>query len=874
MKKILLAFMSLMFYCTLMAQPAHVFKRFSFEPSLHYNPAIPSPETHLGYELGSTLTVHAHVVDYFETLAAASKRVTINEYGKTYEGRPLINLVITSEKNHSNLENIRQEHLKMVSVGLSETEANRLITELPVVTSMSYNIHGNEASSTEAAMQVAYRLAAAQDSETMEVLDNSVIIMYICINPDGRDRFAYWSNSVRRSVYSTNTGELEHSEPWPGGRTNHYWFDLNRDWVWGVHPESRGHTAEYVKWMPQVHVDYHEQGANSNYFTAPGTTPRNLLLPSNYEALSDTFGRANIAQFDKHQLNYFTREAFDFFYPGYGSSYPSVMGGIGMLTEQGSARGISVDTDDGYVLTLRQGIFDHYTTSIATMKKAAERRELLRRYSYEAWQPENSKSPEKAYFFPPQDNPYLSDVVNMLLHHGVEVNQTSGDLSVSAAMNFRNGKKERKRFPAGTYVVSTNQPLHLFVNSVLGRNMAIEDSVMYDMATWSAPLAYNLEAYSSEVTISNIGKPISAAPKTGGRVINLDAQYAYAIEWNQRNAPRALAMLWDKGYRVRASVEPFKRGEKTFSAGSLIILNGRNLEKQSTITSDLQGIANSTGVIIEGFDTGRIIEGKDLASTRNRPVKQPKVALLVDGPFSSYTSGQIYFLFDWETRLPVNRIRASNLQQSAFRSGRSSADLNDYDVLILPGGGGGLKQMFGKEQLAELKRWVSGGGVIVATESAAAFFTAKQSKFTNVKLVASSRDSSETAKYLPYADRRDYNGKKRIPGSALNGKIDITHPLAFGVQPEVYSLKLSLDALEPDANMQTVGYYDKDVTNLLTAGYASEENLERLNGKTFAGVVPVGRGKVVLLPDNTHYRMFWRGPSRMMQNAVMLLPGF
>lgn len=876
MKKLIACLLTLGLLTSLYAQKEDPFKRLVFEPGLHYDAAIPSPKSFLGYELGKSLTVYARVVQYFEALAEASDRVIINEYGKTYEGRPLVNLVITSVANQKRLEELRTEHLKMVSTKLDNAEAERLITELPVFTSMSYNIHGNEASSTEAAMQVAYRLAAAQDRETQEALDNSVIIMYICINPDGRDRFVYWSNSVRRAVPGIETTDLEHAEPWPGGRTNHYWFDLNRDWIWGVHPESRGHTAEYLKWAPQVHVDYHEQGANSNYFTAPGTTPRNLLLPDNYEALSDTFGRANIAQFDKHQINYFTRERFDFFYPGYGSSYPSVMGAIGMLTEQGSARGIAVETDDGYVLTLRQGVFDHYTTSIATIKKAAELKETLRRYSYESWQPENSKSPEKAYIFPPQDNPYLADVINVLLHQGVEVSQTTGELSVGGAMDFRTGKKARKRFPAGTYVVSTDQPKHLFINSILSRNMAIEDSVMYDMSTWSAPLAYNLDAYSTEESISINGNPVTYAAPADAGLNNPGAQYAYVIDWNQRHAPRALSMLWDKGYRVRSAMEAFKGKDQYFPAGSLIILKGRNRDKAATIVSDLQSIARKTGVQIQGFDTGRILEGKDLASTDNRPLKKPKVALMIDRPFNTYTSGQIYFLFDWETRLAVERVSASNLRQTALPnwSFGGGADLNDYDVLILPGGGGALKQIFGKEQLAELKQWVSSGGVIVATESAADFFTAKQSKFTNVALADTPKDTSDQAKYLPYGERRDYSGKKRIPGSALNSHIDVTHPLAFGVQPNLYSLKFNNQALEPDPALQTVGYYDKEMETLLTAGYASEENLKSLSGKTFAGVANVGQGKVVFLLDNTQYRMFWRGPSRMMQNAVMVLPAF
>ena len=308
--------------------------RFAFEPTLPYNENIPSPSQYLGYQLGQWFTNYGQASQYAILLANSSDRVLLGNYGSTYEGRPLLYFVISHPDNLARLEEIRQNNLKLADpLRTSEEEARSIIENNPMVVSYSYNIHGNEASSTEAAMQVAYRLAAAQDQDTEEMLKNVVFIAYLCINPDGRDRYVQWYNSVARTYPATDPYELEHDAPWPNGRTNHYWFDLNRDWIWGVHPESRGHTSVYQNWMPQVHVDYHEQGYNSNYFTMPGTTPRNQLLPDRYEALSAAFGDANIAAFDAAQMNYFTREAFDFFYPGYGSSYPSVNGAIGMLTQ-------------------------------------------------------------------------------------------------------------------------------------------------------------------------------------------------------------------------------------------------------------------------------------------------------------------------------------------------------------------------------------------------------------------------------------------------------------------------------------------------------------------------------------------------------------
>lgn len=878
MKRILTLFLLAAVFFPLSAQPQVVdTDRFPFEPDLSVNPDIPSPKSFLGYELGENFTGYAHIVAYYKKLAETSNRVIYNEYGTTYEGRPLINLIISSSENIKNIDQIQATHLTLLNT--SSSAAQSVIDKEPVFTSFSYNIHGNEASSSEAAMQVAYRMAAANDAETLDLLKNSVITMYVCINPDGRDRYVYWYKSMKRiGTPAVEPKDLEHFEGWPGGRTNHYWFDLNRDWIWGVHPESRGHTGEYQKWMPQVHVDYHEQGYNNNYFTMPGTTPRNKLLPDSYESWSKVFGDANIAQFDKHQINYFTRDAFDFFYPGYGSSWPSVMGAIGMLTEQGghSAGGRIVETNDGYKLTLRQRIFDHYTTSIATIKAAAENRKALLQYSYEAWKPANSKTNTKAYFFSHTDM-YADEVVRILKRNGVKVYQANGSFQVAAAKDYRSGQIGKKMLPAGTFIVPTNQSRALFINSIMERNMSIEDSVMYDMATWSAPIAYNLDAWSTSGSYAVDMVEVTDMPQKQGSVTNENAGYAYVIDWSQRNAPKALAMLWSKKYNVRSAEKPFSDGKMTFPSGSLIILKGRNRENTDAIDTDMKQIAISTGVEIVGFNSGRMLSGMDLASSYNRPIKQPRVAMMVDPPFSSYTGGQLYFLFDWVTQLPIDRVRTTAFEQTSlpkqgFRFG--GADLKDYDVLILPGGGNALKTLFEENQQEEIKAWVMNGGTLIATESAANFFTKENSKITEVELKKSPKDSSEERNYLKYADREDYLGKRRIPGSALNAIIDTTHPLAFGVKQNLYTLKFGNDALIPSDKFQTVGYYQNSSSNLLVAGYASKENLDHLSGQAFAGVASVGEGKIVYLIDNTQYRMFWLGPSRMMQNAVMLLPGF
>jgi|GEM_PF-36130 len=854
-------------------------QRFDFEKELTYYSEIPSPSSFLNYELGDTYTLYHDAVAYIKQLAEISPKITLHEYGRTYENRPLFYMVITSESNHENIEELRQNNLKLADpVNTSATQAAQIIENDPVFISYSYNIHGNEASTTEAALQVAYRLVAANDIETQEILNNAVIVLYLCINPDGRDRFVYWYKSSENNVVATDPYEYEHDAPWPNGRTNHYWFDLNRDWIWGVHPESRGHSAVYQTWMPQVHTDYHEQGYNNNYFTVPGTTPRNKLLPDALESLSDTIGKANIAAFNKHKVMYFTREAFDFFYPGYGSSYPSVMGAIGMLTEQGGiGAGRAIETEDGYILKLRQKIFDHYQTSLATIKKVVEKKKLFKKYFYDALTPTNSKSANKAYFLPDNGSMYLNDVVNILLKHGVKVEKTTGDFSLRNVLNYRTGTTETKRFEKGTYFISTNQSRHLFINTVLQRRLSVEDSVMYDMATWSAPLAYNLEAYSTTSAPAIQTETVNNELNFEANLENKNASYAYVIEWKQRFAPKALNMLWQKGYKVRSARKSFSSESQRFSPGSLVILLGRNLDKVDIIAEDMEAIANEAKVIVKGFDTGRMQKGLDLGSGNMRPVKKPKVAMLIDKPFNTYTTGQLWFLFDQETEMPISKIRTSSLEQSSvsnFSRRYGAADINNYDVLLLPGTSiGNMKKVFDSKALSTLKDWINRGGVLIATEESAGYFTKKNSGFTNVDLVKAEEDSSEAAKYLTYKDATDYNGLKRIPGTALNSVIDTSNPLAFGLDERIYALKFGSSAFEPKPGIQTVGFYEKDIDKLFVSGYASKENLSKLSGKANAVMVPMGKGKVVLMLDNTQYRMFWRGPSRMVQNAVMLLKG-
>lgn len=846
-------------------------RSFEFDPDISYDSSIPAPANFLGYKLGDAFTLHSDVIGYFKELDELSDRLTLHKYGETYEGRGLYYAVITSQKNHALIDQLRNNNLRLANPdSLNNTAADLVISKQPVTVWLSYNVHGNEASSSEAAMQAAYRLVAGTDAETQGMLENAITIIDPMINPDGRDRYVFWYKSAKSNVLNTNAEDYEHDEIWPVGRTNHYWFDLNRDWTWLVHPESRGRVDAYQQWLPQVHLDLHEQGFNSNYFTMPGTTPRNHELPDDYEKWADVFGRGTIEEFNKHNINYATREAFDFFYPGYGSSYPSIMGGIGMLAEQGghSRGGRAVETDDGYVLTLRQRIFDHYTNSIATVRTSIENREALLRYFKNAFSQDARKGEAEAFIIPDNSKDYTYELIDIMLKHGVEVERAGENFTLRNTYSYWDGESSERSFSSGDFIIKTNQPRHIFINTMMKRQLTIKDSVMYDMATWSAPLAYNLDAAWTNDEVDVATQRVMESPSYPYGLRNPDAKYAYVIDWDQRNAPKALAKLWDAGYRVRSAAETFTYEGKTYGEGSLVVLIGRNYSKKDQIRSDMKRITEEARVQVDGFNTGRMDKGIDLASRDSQPVEEPKVALMVDSPFSSYTAGQIWFLFDRWTEFGISRIRSESLPYM---------DINEYDVIVMPGARG-LSSLLDSTAREKLKSWVRAGGTLVATENSAEFLTKNRSGFTDVALAETENkeeekkdDSIDPEVYTRYEAREDTSGLKRIPGSAFKGIIDDSNPLAFGLGKRLYSLKFSDESLVPSTDWQTVGYYQKDANNLLASGYASQKNLQKAAGNTFAGVTEMGSGKVVFLLDNTQYRMFWVGPARMMQNAVMLL---
>ncbi len=858
---------------TAQAQDQLLPEAFDYAPEITRDQSIPSPESFLGRETGEYYTMHSDVVRYIHAVAESSDRVTIREYGRTYEGRPLHVLTVTSPANHARIDEIRAANMELADPETDDARAAELVANKPIVTWLSYNVHGNEPSSTETAMEVLYLLAAGQGPEITDLLDQSVVLIDPVLNPDGRDRYVYWYKSMRSKQLRTSAADLEHTEPWPGGRTNHYWFDLNRDWVWLVHPESQGRIAEFQKWMPQVHVDYHEQGFNNNYFTMPGKPPRNLNLPDDYESWADMFGRATGEALADNQVNYFTRESFEFFYPGYGSSYPSIMGAIGMLTEQGghSRGGRAVETNDGYVLTLRQRTWDHFATSMAIVESSVQHRMELLTYFREFFNPDRTESATTAYIIPDDGgHGYVGDVVDLLLKHGVEVERAEEAFTIEAS-DYWTAASARHSFEEGTWIVRTDQARHVMVNTLMQRQMEIESYDMYDMSTWSVPLAFNLQGAAwTEQAVRVATIAVSEAPVREAGVTNPAARYGYVMDWRQRHAPKALGMMWEAGYDVRSARRTLGVGDKDYPVGSIIVLNGRNRDRMDRIADDMQRIAAEAGVQIEGYDDSRVDRGMDLASADARVIEKPRVVLMLDSPVSSETAGQIWYLFDQRIEWGIDRVRGNNF---------SSLDLDEVDVLIFPPGN--VSSVLDSVQTARVSQWIRQGGTLIGSESAASYLTGDRTGLSSAEHVrldhGENDEDSEPAiderVYTRYEDRRDSTNVSRVSGSAFRAILDNSHPLAAGMPDRMYTLKFGTAALMPSRSIHTVGYYDRDADELLASGFASQENREKLAGNMFAGVQQVGSGKVIFLLDKTQYRMFWLGSTRLLVNSIMLMHG-
>lgn len=799
----------------------------------HAQNSIQSPEEFLGYKTGIEFTRHHQVVDYFNHLAENSPNLTYSPYGKTNERRTLSYAVVSSEENLSNIEDIRTNHLKQT--GIIKGDAT---SEIAIVW-LSYNVHGNEASSTEAAMVTAHELV----TNRKDVLKNTVVIIDPNVNPDGRDRYVNWYNQVKATPYSPYQDAVEHNEPWPGGRPNHYLYDLNRDWMWATQVETQQRLKLYNQWMPHVHVDFHEQGINSPYYFAPAAEPFHKVITDFQKEFQTTIGKNNAKAFDENSWAYFTRERFDLFYPSYGDTYPTYNGAIGMTYEQaGHGRaGLGINTDEGYELTLIDRVQHHVTSGLSTIKTSSEHATKLNSEFKNYFK----HSPDFDYYVLAGDKQKLKVLSQLFDKHEYKY-----EYSDSKSLKGKNIYSDSKTsFEAeNALVLPANQPKAKMLKVLFEADPELSTPLTYDITSWNLGLGHGVDVYAVSGKVNTKSKTeIYKEQEVKAATVG------YISPWKSKVHAQFLAQLLEHKIDVRATTKPFKIEEKSYDRGSLVITKTNN--KQSHFDSLVVAIANEFQIELTPTKTGFSDSGTDFGSPDIKKIHPQRIAVLRGKGTSSLSYGSLWYFFEQELKYPIISISTDNF---------SSIDLKNYDVLILPSGS--YSSIMNAKTLESLATWIKGGGKVIAIGSALSTFDGK--KEFGLEKVKTEKDSTDV-NLIPFADREKERTKDNITGAIYKVKVDNTHPLGFGYDDTYTSLKTSSGAYQYLKKGYNVAYLEDSSKRL--SGFAGEKASKEISNSLVFGEQRLGRGSIIYMVDDVMFRSFWENGKLFFVNALFMV---
>mgnify|MGYP006395408407 CR=1 FL=1 len=797
-----------------------------------YDPGIPTPKEVIGHEVGEWHVTHDKLLHYMHTLAQASPRVTIENRGSTFEGRPIILLTISSPNNHAKLTEIQAQHMALTEAGADNLD----VASMPIVVYQGFSIHGNEPSGSNAALAAAYHLAAAQGPAIDKLLNEAVILFDPSFNPDGLQRFAYWANIHKSQNINPDPNDREYSEVWPGGRTNHYWFDMNRDWLPVQLPESRARIKTFHNWYPNILTDHHEMGTNASFFFQPGIPSRtHPLTPQKNQDLTGAIAQFHAKAFNKIGSLYYSEESFDDFYYGKGSTFPDINGAIGILFEQASSRGHAQESENG-LLTFPFTIRNQFTAALSTLDAAVAMRVELLEYQRGFYSNARSEAAKGGalVFGDDKDAARVYHLAEILERHKIKVFELKQDLSID-------GKEYKKGY---AYVVPKNQKQHRLINAMFEKRTQFQDSLFYDISAWTFPLAFNLNT--ANTSMANAAAEVT--PKLPQGQVNGRSDYAYLIEWHGYYTPKATYQLLDAGLRVKAGMKPFGIGGKEYDYGTLMIPVQNQKLSPSEIHAKLQAIAEENHLKIDAVQTG-LTTGIDLGSRQFRALNKPKVALLVGSGVTSYDAGEIWHLFDTRYDIPITKLDTRNF-------GRM--DLSKYTDLIIPNNWGSA---LSKNDAEKIKAWVEAGGTLIAYKNSGRWL--KSNELLKLKF----KTRKDSAQNISFEQKGDYRGAQVIGGAIFESRLDRSHPIAFGYRNNTLPLfRNSTLFLEPDGNSYNnpIRYTESP----LLSGYISEENLKDLSGSSALVVKNKGRGTIIYFTDNTNFRAFWYGTNKLLMNAI------
>lgn len=804
---------------------------------------VASPEEFLGYKPGEKFTPYYKIVNYVKAVAAAKPdMVKVEKYGETYEGRELLLVYVSSADNMRQLENIRSNNMQVVNNGNGNIST--------AIVWLSYNVHGNEPSSSEAAMATLYSLVDADNATTKEWLKNTLVIIDPCMNPDGRDRYVSWFNTTVGDVANADPQSREHVEPWPGGRGNHYNFDLNRDWAWQTQLETQQRIKVYNQWMPHVHVDFHEQYYNDPYYFAPAAEPLHEVITPWQREFQTMIGKNHAGYFDKEGWLYFTKEKFDLFYPSYGDTYPIYNGAIGMTYEQAghSAGGLAVTTNSGDTLRLIDRVMHHHTTGLSTIETASKHAaRLVTEFKKYFDDSRAGKFGEyKTYILTANDKSKLLSVAELLERNGIEYGTAAG--GKAKGFHFFTGKEEDVQLQQHSVIISVEQPKGALASVLLEPSSKLSDTATYDITAWSLPYAYGIDAYSLKekrnVTAQKLSKDNITVPS---------AQYGYLIPYTSLSGAKTLAYLLKNGVKVRVAEKPFTYRSKNYDRGTLIVLRTSNTSNWQQVVSTA---ATKYNVQPEALETGFVEKGADLGSGDVRVVKAPKVAMITGQEASSLNAGEVWHFMDQSLEYPVSLINANNI---------GGANLSAYDVIIFTAGN--YSSLKDKSFTDKLKEYVRNGGKVIAIANAVNQLAGADWGL-KVKEDKLEDKPDEYASLRKYANRERDELPNSIPGAIYKVELDETHPLAFGYPNLYYTLKLDTDVYEFLKDGWNVGVIKKEN---YVAGFAGSKVKPKLKDGLLFGVQNLGRGSVVYFTDDPLFRMFWENGKLMFANSIFLV---
>ena len=804
-----------------------------------FSQKIQSPSEFLEYPLGSQFTRHHQVVDYFKHLAENSENITLEKYGQTYERRKLQVAYISSKNNINNIESIRKQHL--TNANLENTNA---LTDKAIVW-LSYNVHGNEASSTEAAMLTAYKLL----TEKKAWLDNVIIIIDPCINPDGRDRYVNWFNQVSNNKTNTNPLALEHNEPWIQGRPNHYLFDLNRDWAWTTQIESQQRIKLYNKWMPHIHVDFHEQYYNNPYYFAPAAEPFHEIITEFQRDFQNEIGKNHARYFDENGWLYFTKESFDLLYPSYGDTYPTFNGAIGMTYEQAGhgKAGLGIKTDEGDTLTLKDRLLHHTTTGLSTVEVASKEATKLNSEFKKYF----SKNNYKYQSYVLQGN---SDKINalkkLLDRHEIKYGTTT-DKEVKGFI-YRKNSNGKINLAQNNLSISTNQPKGKLVEVLFEPKTVIKDSLTYDITSWSLPYAYGLDAVATKKAVATISKEENISVPTIKKQV-----YAYVFDWNHITDAALLTDLLQHKIRVRTTSKTIENSNQKLLPGSLIVRQGDNKHIQNFDTL-IYEISKKHHKVNNHITTGLSTKGPDLGSYSVTEIKNSNIAVLGGKGISTLSYGEVRYFLEQDLNYTYSAIQTSDL---------SAKLLSTFNVLILPSGS--YTSILNNEKLKILKSWISQGGKVISIGYANQVFAKSKDFSLTTKQLKKKKDSSKaTIEKKVYAETEREQIKELITGAIFKTQVDNTHPLGFGYSNDYFTLKLgtnTYDFLKSGNNVVTLD------DNSVISGFAGSKTLEKQQNSLIFGTEEIGNGAIIYLVDNPLFRGFWDNGKLFFANALFMV---